>query len=174
MDDLLLLSLGETLDREMPITRSMEVETVSWEGQRLSMKMPLGPNRNHQDSAFAGSLSTLCTVVGWGTLFMLLEQKGLPGNIVIRRGTIRYLRPVHSPEIVAAGLMPTSLLFSLNCSRARASRSSTWPWKSLTRRGLMLRLRARMWCRKGRARGRARGRAGSLRLPARLAYQGAA
>jgi len=104
MDDPLLLSLGATLDREMPITRSMQVETVSWEGQRLAMKMPLGPNRNHQDSAFAGSLSTLCTVVGWGTLFMLLEQKGLAGNIVIRRGTIRYLRPVHLPEIVAAGL----------------------------------------------------------------------
>ncbi|NOY28878.1 MAG: hypothetical protein GXP28_01515 [Planctomycetes bacterium] len=102
MDEPWLLNLGATLGREMPITRSMQLETVSWTDQQLAMKMPLEPNRNHQDSAFAGSLSTLCTVVGWGTLFMLLQQKGLTGNVVIRRGTIRYL--LRSSEIVATGL----------------------------------------------------------------------
>ena len=68
------------------------------------MKMPLEPNKNHQYSAFAGSLNALCTIVGWGTIFLLLEREGLAGNIVIRRGKIRYLRPVLSPEIVATGL----------------------------------------------------------------------
>jgi len=113
MDEPLLHNLGETLSREMPITRSMEVETVSWEGQRLAMKMPLEPNRNHQYSAFAGSLNTLCTVVGWGTVYLLLAQKGLTGNVVIRRGSIRYLRPVRVPEIVALGqpIDPDSLDF---------------------------------------------------------------
>jgi len=103
MDEQLLLDLGETLGREMPITRPMEVETVSWDGQKLVMKMPLGPNRNHQYSAFAGSLNTLCTVVGWGTVYMLLGRKGISGNVVIRRSSIRYLRPVRVPEIVARG-----------------------------------------------------------------------
>ena len=84
MDEQLLLDLGETLGREMPITRPMEVETVSWDGQKLAMKMPLGPNRNHQYSAFAGSLNTLCTVVGWGTVYLLLGRKGISGNVVIR------------------------------------------------------------------------------------------
>ncbi len=103
MDEDLLLSLGATLGREMPITRAMEVETGSWDGERLTMKMPLEPNRNHQYSAFAGSLNTLCTIVGWGTVFMLLAQKGVSGNVVIRRSSIRYLRPVRTSEIVARG-----------------------------------------------------------------------
>ncbi len=101
MDELLLSKLGETLDREMPLTRAMEVKTVSWECERLAMQMPLEPNRNHQYSAFAGSLNALCTVVGWGTVFLLLGGRRLEGNIVIRRGTIRYLRPVRTPEIIA-------------------------------------------------------------------------
>jgi thioesterase domain-containing protein len=66
--------------------------------------MPLAPNRNHQDSAFAGSLNALCTIVGWGTMFLLLEQQNFSGNIVIRRGNIRYRRPVRTPHIVARSL----------------------------------------------------------------------
>ncbi len=104
MDEQLLNELGETLRREMPISQAMAIETVSWDGLQLAMQMPLEPNRNHQYSAFAGSLNALCTVVGWGTVFLLLKGEGLNGNIVIRRGTIRYLRPVRTPEIVATGL----------------------------------------------------------------------
>ena len=113
MDEQLLLELGETLDREMPLSRAMQVETVSWDGQQLAMKMPLEPNRNHQYSAFAGSLNALCTVVGWGTVFLLLASREISGNIVIRRGKIRYLRPVRTQEIVATGLTidPEELAF---------------------------------------------------------------
>jgi thioesterase domain-containing protein len=99
-----LIELELTLKREMPITAAMDLRPLAWEDDRLSMTMPLLANRNHQDSAFAGSLNALCTIVGWGTVFMLLHREGLAGNIVIRRSEIRYLRPVHSEEIVARGL----------------------------------------------------------------------
>lgn len=104
MDDPLLAQLQQTLEREMPITAAMGITVESWDGQQLTMKMPLEPNRNHQYSAFAGSLNALCTVVGWGTLFMLLKQAGLSGNIVIRRSTVRYLRPVRTSKFLASSL----------------------------------------------------------------------
>lgn len=104
MEEQLLADLGETLEREMPISRAMAIEPVSWMDGKLAMQMPLEPNRNHQYSAFAGSLSALCTVVGWGTVFLLLKTRGLNSNTVIRRGNIRYLRPICSPNIVAKGL----------------------------------------------------------------------
>ena len=63
--------------------------------------LPLELNRNHQQTAFAGSLNALCTIVGWGTLFLRLQEKSLTGNIVIRRGKIRYLRPVFTTEFIA-------------------------------------------------------------------------
>jgi len=104
MEESLLAELQQTLQREMPICTAMGIEVASCCDGRLTMRMPLEPNRNHQDSAFAGSLNALCTIVGWGTVFLLLKRQSLSGNIVIRRGTIRYLRPVHAPEIIADGL----------------------------------------------------------------------
>lgn len=99
-----LQDLESTLHREMPISVPMGIRAVSWCDRRLAMQMPLSPNRNHNYSAFAGSLNALCTVVGWGTVYLLVKELGLNGNIVIRRGNIRYLRPVRTPEIVAHGL----------------------------------------------------------------------
>ncbi len=103
-EDSTLDLLQQTLCCEMPITEAMGIEVVSWENEQLAVRMPLEPNRNHQYSAFAGSLNALCTVVGWGTVFMLLREKSLAGNVVIRRGKIRFLRPVRSPEFMAVGL----------------------------------------------------------------------
>jgi thioesterase domain-containing protein len=104
VEDAGLLELEKTLHHEMPISLAMEIRAVAWDNRRLSMRMPLAPNRNHQSTAFAGSLNALCTVVGWGTVFLLLREMGLKGNIVIRRGNIRYFRPVRSLEIVARSL----------------------------------------------------------------------
>ena len=120
MDDA-LTDLERTLHREMPISVAMGVRAVAWRDRRLSMEMPLGPNRNHQYSAFAGSLNALCTVVGWGTVFLLVREEGVPGNIVIRRGTIRYLRPVRSERIVAEGLPldPTGEAFFFELLRSK-------------------------------------------------------
>ncbi len=104
MDDPVLELLQQTLHREIPISVPMGIEVVSWENDRLAMRMPLEPNRNHQYSAFAGSLNALCTLAGWGTVFMLLQRESLTGNVVIRRGKIRFLRPVRAPEFLAVSL----------------------------------------------------------------------
>jgi thioesterase domain-containing protein len=104
MDNAPLIDLEQTLHREMPICVPMAIRPVAWDGQRLSVQMPLEPNRNHQYSAFAGSLNALCTVAGWGVAFLLLRREGLAGNIVIRRSQIRYFRPVRSDMIVAQSL----------------------------------------------------------------------
>lgn len=99
-----LSELEATLHREMPISIPMGMRAVTWQDRRLAMEMPLEANRNHQYSAFAGSLNALCTVVGWGTVYLLIREAGLAGNVVIRRGAIRYLRPVRSSRIIAQGL----------------------------------------------------------------------
>ena len=101
--------LNRTLHREMPICAAMEIQAVDWAEGRLTLEMPLAPNRNHQYSAFAGSLNALVTVTGWGTVFLLLRERGLAGNIVIRRSSIRYFRPVRQERILARSLTPERL-----------------------------------------------------------------
>ena len=48
-----------------------------------------------------GQPNALCTIAGWGYVFLLLRELGRRGNIVIRRSTIKYQEPVTSSEIYA-------------------------------------------------------------------------
>jgi thioesterase domain-containing protein len=97
----LLQSLQTTLECEIPMCGQMGICVHSGGPEGLVMRLPLGPNRNHQQTAFAGSLNAVCTIAGWGSVFLLLKELERKGNIVIRRSTIKYHQPVNSAEILA-------------------------------------------------------------------------
>lgn len=96
-----LSELQATLDREIPMSAQMGIRVHEGGLGGLVMRLPLIPNRNHQQTAFAGSLNALCTIAGWGYVFLLLGELGRRGNIVIHRSSIKYLQPVTSSEIYA-------------------------------------------------------------------------
>jgi thioesterase domain-containing protein len=96
-----LRELQATLQREIPMCSQMGICVHDGGPNGLVMRLPLSPNRNHQQTAFAGSLNALCTIAGWGSVYLLLKELNRRGNIVIRRSTIRYQEPVSSAEILA-------------------------------------------------------------------------
>src|SRR3954454_7547466 len=96
-----LCELHATLESEIPMSAQMGIRVHKGDADGLIMRLPLGPNRNHQQTAFAGSLSALCTIAGWGYVYVLLRELGRRGSIVIRRSTIKYQEPVTSSEIYA-------------------------------------------------------------------------
>lgn len=96
-----LADLQATLDREIPMSAQMGIRVHEGGLGGLVMGLPLIPNRNHQQTAFAGSLNALCTIAGWGYVFLLVGELGRRGNIVIHRSSIKYLQPVTSAEIYA-------------------------------------------------------------------------
>ena len=100
--------LQATLDREIPMSAQMGIRVHDGGASGLVMRLPLGPNRNHQQTAFAGSLNALCTIAGWGSVYLLLRELGRGGSIVIRRSTIKYQEPVTSSEIYARCLPVTA------------------------------------------------------------------
>ncbi|HEX5471807.1 MAG TPA: YiiD C-terminal domain-containing protein [Lacipirellulaceae bacterium] len=97
----LLSELQATLEREIPMSAQMGIRVHDGGADGLVMRLPLSPNRNHQQTAFAGSLNALCTIAGWGSVYLLLRELGRRGNIVIRRSTIKYQEPVTSSDIYA-------------------------------------------------------------------------
>jgi thioesterase domain-containing protein len=99
--------LQATLQREIPMCTQMGIRVHDGGAGGLVMRLPLGPNRNHQQTAFAGSLNALCTIAGWGSVYLLLRELGRGGSIVIRRSTIKYQEPVTSSEIYARCLPVT-------------------------------------------------------------------
>lgn len=96
-----MAELQATLQREIPMSGLMGVQIADCTGSELAMSLPLEANHNHQQTAFAGSLNALCTLVGWGTTFLQLLRLGLEGNVVIRRSSIRYHEPVATDLITA-------------------------------------------------------------------------
>lgn len=97
----LLEELQSKLDREIPMCGQMGIRVHDGGADGLVMRLPLDQNRNHQQTAFAGSLNALCTIAGWSSLYLLLRELGREANIVIRRSTIRYHEPVDSSVIYA-------------------------------------------------------------------------
>jgi thioesterase domain-containing protein len=98
---LLLEELQSKLNGEIPMCAQMGIRVHATGEQGLVMRLPLGPNRNHQQTAFAGSLNAVCTIAGWGFVYLLLRELGRTGSIVIRRSSIRYHEPVTSSDILA-------------------------------------------------------------------------
>jgi thioesterase domain-containing protein len=97
----MLEALQATLEREIPMCAQMGIRVHANGPEGLVMRLPLNPNRNHQQTAFAGSLNALCTIAGWGSVYLLLREIGRDGTIVIRRSSIKYQEPVSSSEIFA-------------------------------------------------------------------------
>jgi thioesterase domain-containing protein len=100
--------LQATLEREIPMSAQMGIRVHDAGPGGLVMRLPLAPNRNHQRTAFAGSLNALCTIAGWGSVYLLLRELGRGGSIVIRRSSIKYQEPVNSSEIYARCLPVTA------------------------------------------------------------------
>lgn len=99
--DTRLADLQSVIDVEIPMCRQMGVRVVDLDDQGLLMSFPLDQNRNHQGTAFAGSLNALCTITGWGATYLETQSLDPDAVIVIRRSQIKYHRPVDAPLIVA-------------------------------------------------------------------------
>lgn len=91
---------------EIPLAAGMDVEVDRLTEDGLWLSMPLGPNRNPHQTAFAGSLNALCTLGGWAMTHLLLEQLRASAGTVIRRSSIKYHEPVESERVVACCLPP--------------------------------------------------------------------
>ncbi|MCI0333919.1 MAG: thioesterase domain-containing protein [Planctomycetes bacterium] len=96
-----LAELQATLEREIPMCSQMGISVHNGGTDGLVMRLPLDRNRNHQQTAFAGSLNALCTIAGWGSVYLLLKELNRRGSIVIRRSSIKYQEPVSTSEIYA-------------------------------------------------------------------------
>jgi thioesterase domain-containing protein len=89
-----LRALQETLYREIPITKHLGITVESYDDEQLTLKAPIEPNRNHKQTAFAGSLNAVMTLAGWGLLWLVLGEQDLATTIVIQDSESSYLRPV--------------------------------------------------------------------------------
>lgn len=95
------LELQALMRAEIPLAAQMGVEVDRLDDDGLWLSIPLAPNVNPHQTAFAGSLNALCTLAGWGMSQELARRVGVNGSTVIRRSSIKYREPVETARIVA-------------------------------------------------------------------------
>ena len=99
-----LAELRATLANEMPVTQHLGIEVVGRREGGPLLKAPLAANRNHQGTAFGGSLNAIATLACWSAIWLALREAAAPGIVVIQDSTIRYLRPVTTDFTAVADL----------------------------------------------------------------------
>ena len=103
--------LQSTLQTELPVTQHLGIRVASAQPEQVILTAPLDTNRNHQGTAFAGSLNAIATLAAWSWVWLLLREHGLRAQVVIQDSCITYARPVASdftatcvaPEAAAVG-----------------------------------------------------------------------
>ena len=82
--------LESLFHRSIPITLSMGIKVLEYDGRRLRISADFDKNRNIHGTGFAGSLYSLSALAGWGLLYLKLDEEKLKTKLVVRKGTIRY------------------------------------------------------------------------------------
>ena len=90
----MLSALQTKLKTEMPVTLHLGITVAEYQDGCLTLRAPLGANRNHKGTAFAGSLNAIATLAGWSTVWLAVNEEALEAHVVIQDSSVKYLRPV--------------------------------------------------------------------------------
>jgi thioesterase domain-containing protein len=92
---MLIQKLKTKIHNEIPLTKLMDINIKEYTKNHLTTTAPLNININDKGTAFAGSLSTLSTISGWGVCWLITQELGfLNSNIVILKNETKFLKPV--------------------------------------------------------------------------------
>lgn len=95
------------LHEHIPITRGLGAAADHYDGTRLRLAAPLGPNLNHRGTAFGGSMSALAVLAGWALVHVKLRERGIGNRLVIQRSTLDFDAPVDG-DFTATAVLPAA------------------------------------------------------------------
>ena len=89
--------LQDYLYEHIPLSVAMQVKVDQYDGHSLQLSVPLAANHNDKGTGFAGSISSLAALSGWG-LAMLWAQERIPGECqaAIAHADIQYRKPIRT------------------------------------------------------------------------------
>ncbi|MDD2319737.1 MAG: thioesterase domain-containing protein [Geobacteraceae bacterium] len=100
--------LEETFHAQIPITRTMGIRVLRYDGTGLVLGAPLEANVNDKGTAFGGSLYSLLVLAGWGLLQLKLREEGITGDVMIHQSSVTYSQPVTDDWEVHCELVPSA------------------------------------------------------------------
>ena len=95
----LVQQLTEEWRRTIPVSQFMQIKPLEYANNVFKVSAPLEPNINCHNTMFAGSLSSLATLTGWGAVWLEQKLQQVDGNAVLADGHIRCFAPVSGSVI---------------------------------------------------------------------------
>lgn len=94
--------LEKYLLNSIPILKHHKFKLNYLAENSIQLSAPISENKNHYDTAFGGSISTLGIVTGWALLLYKVKKENLPLRLVIQQNSIHYKKPIFSDFISKA------------------------------------------------------------------------
>lgn len=98
------LQLQTYLNAHIPLSEAMGVRVASAGPEAVVLEAPLGPNINHRETVFGGSVSALAILAGWSLVHVRFASSGRSCRIVIQRNRMEYDAP--APGAFSASTAP--------------------------------------------------------------------
>ena len=89
------------LRENVPMARHFDIRAGQVDDRELVLEAPLASNFNDKQTAFAGTLASLCTLSGWAMTSLVCEDAGYQTDIAVVRSDVRYARPC-TEQIISA------------------------------------------------------------------------
>ena len=102
-------ALVEYLRQHVPLTRQIDISAGRHCEQWFELCAPLTPNLNDKQTAFGGTLATLCTLSGWCIVSHICREAGFKVDIAVTESHIRYHRAVTMDPVAAHAFFPDPL-----------------------------------------------------------------
>ncbi len=102
----------QQLYQQVPLTKAMQVQWQSYDHHSLVFKVPLAPNRNDKNTAFAGSITALASITGWALLTLWLQEQKLFLPVAIYDAHFLFQKPI-TGDFSARVSLPTESELSL-------------------------------------------------------------
>lgn len=93
------------IQQDIPLTVAMQLSVQAYNGQALTLAVPLSPNVNDKGTGFAGSITALGSVAGWTLLSLWCEETVGPCRIAIADAHFAFKKPIQS-DFVACAVLP--------------------------------------------------------------------
>lgn len=101
-------ALERLLIQNIPLASAMGIHSLSADSTGIRIHAPLGPNRNHLEGGFGGSIFNLLVLACYSTTLLSLPEDAQEGShVVVQSASIQYRRPV-TDDMVATCRFPAS------------------------------------------------------------------
>ncbi len=84
------------LFKDIVPAQAMGISISDYSSETLELTAPLAPNINDKGTAFAGSISSLLVLAGWGLVTLKLREAGIQAEVVVSKSETHYKRPIRS------------------------------------------------------------------------------